>query len=56
VRRTLGWLALIGIALLGVAAIYAYRQVTRSKSSASDDMHVLFRPAAAVACSRRAAP
>ena len=42
-RRTLGRLALIAIALLGVGAIYAYRQVaTIDAERVTDDVHVLF--------------
>ena len=42
-RRTLGRLALIAIALLAVAAIYAYRQVaTIEAERVTDDVHVLF--------------
>ena len=42
-RRTLGRVALIGIALLGVGVIYAYRQVTSLEvERVTDDVHVLF--------------
>ena len=42
-RRVLGRIALIGIALLGVGAIYAYRQVsTVDAERVTDDVHVLF--------------
>ena len=42
-RRVLGRVALIGIALLGVGAIYAYRQVASIEvERVTDDVHVLF--------------